>query len=164
MIASRVLLALGLAAGLFGSLVVLGQEEEKSKKEHTILTSADLKWKEGPDALPSGAKAVVLEGSPKTEDLFHLRLRFPAGYKIPPHWHPGTERVTVISGSAKLGLGDRFDESKMKPLQAGSFFSLPPRTAHFVTVTEDTVIQLSTIGPWDVKYVDPADDPRLKAK
>lgn len=164
MIASRGLMALGLAAGLFGALVVLGQEEEKSKKEHTILTPADLKWGEGPDALPPGAKAVALEGSLKKEELFHLRLKFPAGYKIPPHWHPGTERVTVLSGSVRLGLGDRFDESRMKPLQAGSFISLPPRTAHFVTVTEDTVIQLSTIGPWSVTYVDPADDPRLKAK
>lgn len=164
MIAWKGLMAFALAAGLLGPLVGVGQEEEKAKKEHTILTPADLKWGEGPDALPPGARAVVMEGDPKKPDLFHMRLKVPAGYRVAPHRHSDMERVTVISGSVKLGLGEQFDDSKMKTLPAGSFFSLPPKTAHFVTTSEETVIQISTTGPWALTYVNPADDPRLKAK
>jgi quercetin dioxygenase-like cupin family protein len=164
MIARKRLMAFALAAGLLGTLAGIGQEEEKAKKEHSILAPADLKWGEGPDALPPGIKAVVVEGDPKKADLFHMRLKAPAGYRVMPHRHPNTERVTVISGSLKLGLGEQYDESKTKMLPAGSFFSLPPETAHFVTVSEETVIQISTIGPWSLTYVNPSDDPRLKAK
>jgi hypothetical protein len=164
MIARKGLMAIALAAGLLGSVVGIGQEEEKAKKEHTIQTPADLKWGEGPEALPPGARLVVMEGNPKKAEVFHMRLKVPAGYRIAPHRHLDMERVTVISGSVQLGLGEQFDESKMKTLPVGSFFSLPPKTAHFVTTSEETVIQISTMGPWDLKYVNAADDPRLKAK
>jgi quercetin dioxygenase-like cupin family protein len=156
--------ALGLVAGLIVALAGTRQEEAKSKREHTILTPGDLKWGEGPEALPAGAMSVPLDGDPKKEEVFHLRIKFPAGYKIPPHWHPVTERITIISGTGKLGLGEKFDETKMKTLTPGSFVSLPPKTAHYVVTEEETVVQLSTMGPWRITYVDPADDPRLKAK
>ena len=165
MVAGKVLTVLGLAAaGTLGAAVGLGQEEAQSKREHTILTPMDVKWAEGPPVLPQGAKSAMLEGDPKKAELFHLRLKFPAGYKIPPHWHPAFERVTVVSGEVRFGLGEQFDESKMKVLPAGSFISLPSRTPHFVMTTQETIIQLSTVGPWDLTYVNPADDPRAKSK
>jgi quercetin dioxygenase-like cupin family protein len=91
-----------------------------------------------------------------------MRLKFPAGYRIAPHWHPIDERVTVISGSARFGLGERFEESKARNLPAGSFIALPAKTPHFVHVTEETVVQLNTTGPWSLTYVNPDDDPRKK--
>ena len=51
------------------------------------------------------------------------------GYRIAPHWHPKRENVTVISGTFKVGMGDRFDESKMGDFPAGSFAYLDPEYA-----------------------------------
>ncbi len=70
------------------------------------------------------------------------------------------EVVTVISGTFKLGMGEAADESAATALPAGSFFALPPGMAHFVYIDEETVIQISTNGPWGLTYVNPKDDPR----
>jgi anti-sigma factor ChrR (cupin superfamily) len=35
-----------------------------------------------------------------------FRLKFPANYKVPPHWHPGIEHITVMSGTLNMGMGD----------------------------------------------------------
>ena len=156
----RVIPVLVLAAAL--GLPAVAQEGDKAKQEHTILTADDVKWGEGPPSLPPGAKAAVLDGDPKKEGYFAMRLKVPAGYKIPPHWHPGHERLTVISGAFHLGLGEKFDESKAKKLTPGSYFSLPPKTAHFAMTSEETVVQIASMGPWSLTYINPADDPRGK--
>lgn len=148
---------------LVGSVCVaagVAQDTAKAKPEHTILTPTDIKWGDGPPSLPAGAQAVVLDGDPKKEGIFHFRLKLPAGYRIPPHWHPADERVTVLSGTFNLGLGSKFDDASLRALPAGSFFSLPTKTHHFALVKEETVIQLSTIGPWGLTYVNAEDDPR----
>ena len=64
---------------------------------------ATAKWGEFP-VLP-GAKIAVLAGNPAQPGLFVYRLLFPANYKVPPHYHPITENVTVISGTVNLGMG-----------------------------------------------------------
>lgn len=142
--------------------LLAAQEGEKSKQEHTILTAEDVKWTDGPPSLPPGAKAAVLDGDPKKEGLFTMRLKVPGGYKVPPHWHAGYERLTVISGAFHLGLGEKFEEAKARKLPAGAYFSLPPKTPHFAFTSEETVVQISTIGPWTLTYVNPAEDPRTK--
>jgi quercetin dioxygenase-like cupin family protein len=96
--------------------------------------------------------------------LFALRLKLPKGYRIPPHTHPKPEVVTVISGTFRLGMGETADESKAKPLPAGSFFALSPGMAHFAAADDDTVIQLNSTGPWSLTYVNPKDDPRKKTQ
>lgn len=127
---------------------------------HTIFAPGDVKWIEAPKTLPAGAQAAVLFGNPTKKGLFALRLKVPSGYAIPPHTHPGYEVVTVISGAAKLGMGKTADRSATKALPAGSFFALPPGTAHFVYFDDETVVQINTNGPWSIKYVNPADDPQ----
>ena len=91
------------------------------------------------------------------------RLQAPAGYKVPPHTHPTTERVTVISGSFHLGMGEKFDETAGPELSPGSFAVLPAGMAHFAWSTGESVVQIQSEGPFQIKYVNPADDPR-KAK
>ena len=93
-----------------------------------------------------------------------LRLKFPAGYRVAPHTHPVDEIVTVISGTFHKGMGETADPSKAQPLPAGSFFALPPGTAHYVFTKEETVIQISTNGPWGLTYINPKDDPRQKSQ
>ena len=135
---------------------------EREKPEHIVLTSADIIWGPGPGSLPPGSKAVVLEGNPKEGGFFALRLKLPANYKIPPHFHPVKERVAVISGKVLLGFGDTFKKSGMREMDAGSYVSLTPNSSHYVLALEETVLQLASVGPWKLTYVNPADDPRSK--
>jgi mannose-6-phosphate isomerase-like protein (cupin superfamily) len=129
---------------------------------HTTVIPADLKWGDGPASLPPGTKAAVLEGDPAKAGLFTLRLMLPANYKIPAHWHPADEHVTVLSGAFIMGLGDKLDEKQSKPLSAGGFAHIPPKTNHYAFTKVETVIQLHGMGPWAINYVNPADDPRKK--
>ena len=91
-----------------------------------------------------------------------MRLKMPDGYRVPPHWHAKQERVTVLSGVLNLGSGDTFEANKTKALQPGTYSSMPPKMTHFAWMTGETVLQLSSMGPWSVTYVDPKDDPRNK--
>src|SRR5262245_28134704 len=131
---------------------------------HTIVPAQEIKWGPAPAMLPPGAEAAVLFGDPSKEGLFVLRLKFPAGYRVPPHTHPVDEVITVISGTFNMGMGETADQSKAQPLPAGSFFALPPGTAHFVSTNEQTIVQISTNGPWGLTYINPADDPRQKSQ
>ena len=140
--------------GLAGLASVASAEDA-----HTIIASNDIKW--GPaKVLPAGAESAVLVGDPSKEGLFVLRIKFPAGYELPPHFHTTQEIVTVISGTSNLGMGEAADKSAATVLPAGSLFTVPPGMAHFAFFYEETVIQISTNGPWAVTYVNPKDDPR----
>ena len=130
-------------------------------QEHQMIRPADLKWVDVP-SLPPGAKLAVIEGKMSEAQAFTVRLSFPANYKIPAHWHPAVERVTVISGTFNMGTGDKLDETKTMLLTAGSIAIMQPKTNHFAWTKEETVVQLHGTGPWGVTYVNEADDPRKK--
>ena len=123
-----------------------------------------IEWKAGPAALPPGAKMAVLEGDPTKEGPFVVRFQFPDGYHVAPHTHPKTERVTVISGVLHLATGEALDRNSAKGLPAGSFGFWPAGMKHTAWSEGDTVIQLHGIGPWQINYVNPADDPRNAKK
>jgi hypothetical protein len=89
-----------------------------------------------------------------------MRAKFPGGYKIPPHWHPVDEHVTVLEGTLHMGMGDKFDATGGKAMRAGSFGHIQKDLRHFAWTTGDTVIQLHGTGPWGINYVNPKDDPR----
>jgi quercetin dioxygenase-like cupin family protein len=102
----------------------------------------------------------VLYGDPGAEGPFALRLKLPADYHIPPHTHPRPEVVTVISGTFRIGMGETANEEEVQDLAAGGFFAFAPDTAHYAYTDEETVIQLNSVGPWALEYVNPEDDPR----
>lgn len=133
---------------------------QAAQHAHTIVDPGQVVWGPAPPSLPPGAQAAVLHGNPAQPGLFVLRLKLPAGYRIPPHTHPGTEAVTVISGAFNVGMGPSGDPALARRLPAGSFFAFDPGMAHYAHVTEETVVQISTNGPWGITYVNPADDPR----
>lgn len=125
-----------------------------------LFTPDSLKWQAGPKSLPAGATVAVLEGDITKEGPFVIRLRMPDGYKIPPHTHPKVERLTVISGTFSIVMGDDLDPTKATRLPAGSFGYWAAGMKHVVWTEGDTVVQLHGIGPWSINYVNPADDPR----
>jgi len=129
--------------------------------EHVIrLTPAELTWTAGPPMLPPGASMAVIDGSFSRPGPFTVRLRFPANYRIPPHWHPVKVTVTVLSGTFNVGFGDELDTEKGKMLPAGSIFEMPARIHHFGWTTEDTIIQEHGIGPLSVHYLNRGHDGR----
>jgi quercetin dioxygenase-like cupin family protein len=146
----------------FFGLLILFSALWISAADHGIFAPDAIQWQNGPPSLPAGAKFAVMEGDPTKEGLFTMRLSVPDGYKIPPHSHPAVEHVTVMSGTFQIGMGDQFDESKLNPMTAGTFGFLAPKMNHFAMAKGDTVIQLHGVGPWQINYVNPADDPRKK--
>jgi anti-sigma factor ChrR (cupin superfamily) len=114
---------------------------------HTIVTPGDLRWIDVP-SLPYGANLVLVEGPLNEAVSFTFRLRFPADYKLPAHWHAAIEHVTVISGAFNMGIGAKLDTGKTKPLLAGSIAIMQPKTNHFAWIKEETIVQVHGIGPW----------------
>ena len=134
--------------------------QDEGPAEHLIYTPDDIEWQPGPGSFQAGAEFAVLEGDPSQPGVFTMQIRMPDGFVIAPHWHPGVERVTVLSGAFHLGHGNALDREAVQRLPAGSHFSLPPQMRHYAIVEGETVIQLSSIGPWEITYVNPEDDPR----
>ena len=129
--------------------------------DHVTVEPKDLKWEDVP-ALPPGAKVAVIEGPMDQATPFTIRLKFPPHYKVPAHWHPAIEHVTVLSGTLNMGIGDKLDATKTQALSAGSVVIIQPKTNHFGWTKTATVVQVHGVGPWGVTYVDPANDPRKK--
>jgi quercetin dioxygenase-like cupin family protein len=102
----------------------------------------------------------VLAGDPSKEGPYVFRLKAPAGYKVPPHTHPQDENATVISGTFKLGMGATMEEKNTQTLKAGGFFNMPKGMQHSAMFAEETIVQFHGIGPQNIIYVNPADDPR----
>lgn len=123
---------------------------------------SDIKWIQGPPSLPKGVMMAVLEGNPAKEGLFVFRVKLPDGYRVPPHTHPKIERVTVISGTFNIGMGDIFDEKATKAMPAGTYGYWPAGMKHFVWAKGETVLQFHGMGPWSIQFVNPNDDPRKK--
>lgn len=153
-----------IAAGAIGLAAVMALSAPTSAHDgeihHKVVPVEEIEFKPGPATLPAGAQFAVLHGNPAEPGPFVMRLKFPAGYKIPPHTHPEEEHVTVISGGFGMGAGEVHDTSKAPILSPGSFVQLPVGMAHFAWTEEETVVQINAIGPFGITYVNPADDPR----
>jgi quercetin dioxygenase-like cupin family protein len=124
------------------------------------MNNADLKWGPAPPGLPAGAELAVLSGDPTKEGMFTMRLKFPAGFTVPPHHHPADELVTVIEGSMDLGMGDTLDKTKMKALNTGGFALMAKGMNHYATSPGGGIIQVTSQGPFQIIYANKADDPR----
>ena len=112
----------------------------------------------------SGIQTVVLKGAPDRAGVYTIMLRVPAHTQIQAHSHRDDRVATVISGTWHIGYGDRFDESKLKALPPGSFYTEPPGETHFAeTGDEAVVVQITGYGPSSTDYVDRGNDPRNAA-
>lgn len=154
------------ALTVLGVVALLGASRSQQLPSHgdsgdiMIYPVEELKWREGPPSLPKGAMIALLEGNPSKTEPFVFRVKLPDGYRIPPHTHPMMERITVISGTLHIGMGDRFDEKLTKAMPAGAYGHWPAGMKHFAYVKGETVLQFHGTGPWTIQYVNPADDPR----
>jgi quercetin dioxygenase-like cupin family protein len=136
----------------------------QTRATHVVVTPDKLTWAPGPPGLPAGAQLAVLEGDPSKAGHFAIRAKLPDGFKIPPHWHPTDERLVVLQGILGVGMGEKFDPSSGHELPVGSYALMPTGVRHFAWAKGETVIQVSGMGPFEITYVNPADDPRKALK
>jgi hypothetical protein len=130
---------------------------------HAVLTAAEVKWGPASPALPPGASGALISGDPAKEGQpFVLRVKFPDGYQIAPHWHPTDEHVTVLQGTFLIGMGEKFDKAALKSLGVGGYAHTVAKMPHFAAAKGETIVQVHGIGPFTLTYVNPDDDPRKK--
>ena len=154
------IMVVGLLCGA-GLLFTIGAQTNSSEKH--IFTPDTIPYGPAPAFVPPGAQLAVLEGNPgSSSGDYTVRLKMPDGYRIAPHWHPQRENVTVISGTFKVGMGDRFDESKMGTFPAGSFAYLDPEMHHYAMASGQVVVQVHGTAPLQFNYVNTNDDPSRK--
>ncbi len=120
---------------------------------HPILPDSGLNWKDSKH-VPPGAQVAILSGDPTKKGEFIARIKLPANYTIPPHSHPVNEYDTVLSGTLYLGTGYKLDTNKGTALPAGSYVEIPSKAVHYTWTKEETILQISGIGPWGTQYVD----------
>lgn len=156
------------AVSLFAAAGSTLADEEKAAAgktpPHAMFTPGDIQWVDASPSLPPGAKMALLEGDPSKPGYFAMRLKAPSGYKIMPHWHPNVERLTVISGTLHMGIGDKFSEEGAHAMPAGSYGTMQAKVNHYAWTEGETELQITTLGPWKLVYVNPADDPSKMAK
>ena len=122
--------------------------------------ATDLMWNDL--GLIPGVTIALLNGNPSQPGHYVVRLKFPPNTRMPAHWHPQVEYATILSGTLMLGMGEKEDPAALQPYTAGSFLVVPPRMAHYGKSEDEVTIELSGPGPYEVVFVNPADDPRKK--
>ena len=149
-------------------LQVQGNAQESSHADmngmgkHIILNETDVQWGDAPPSLPKGAKLTVLQGDPSKDGPFVIRAIFPINYKIPAHWHPTTENITVLKGSLYMGAGEKLDEANATLIKTGGYASTPAKSPHYAFTKEGCIVQIHAMGPFVINYINPADDPSKK--
>jgi hypothetical protein len=155
------MIAIALTFSLDNIPATWAADTHNKASNHVMVEPNELKWADVP-TLPPGAKVAVIEGPSNEAVPFMMRLKFPANYKVPAHWHPAIEHLTVLSGTFNMGIGDKLDMTKTKALPPGGVMIIQPKIPHFAWTKEEVMVQVHGVGPWGVIYVDPADDPRNK--
>ena len=155
-----ILLSGALCAVLFCSAAIAAEAAKKPapKAEPVFINAAEVKYGEAPPSLPKGGMIAVLHGDPSKKAAFAMRLKMPDGYQIAPHWHSMDENLTVLSGTLVLHMGDKMD-SPAHSLDAGAYHFLPGKMHHAAEAKGETVLELHGMGPFDIHYLNPADDP-----
>src|SRR5262245_17402824 len=94
------------------------------KEEITALAPQDIRWFT-PSYYKDGRQRAHLRGDSAKGGEWIDRVRIPSNSRVLPHTHPHDEIVTVIEGTWYLGVGERFDETKLTAYPAGSFIVIP---------------------------------------
>ncbi|HXN40706.1 MAG TPA: cupin domain-containing protein [Myxococcaceae bacterium] len=148
---------------LIAVAMLVAAAPKATKPEAVTITAENIKYGPVPPVLPAGAQLAVLHGDPGKKPAFAVRLKMPDGYNIPPHWHTNAEELTVLSGTFLISMGDKFDAATAHSLTAGAYHFLPAKMHHAAAVKGETVLELHGMGPFDIHYLNPADDPSKTA-
>jgi quercetin dioxygenase-like cupin family protein len=132
------------------------EEKKESAGPHNIVRAKDLKW----TPIMKGCDLAPVSGNPDAEGTpFVIHIRCSDGSIIPAHWHPTDEHLTVLKGTFLVGMGDKFDKTKLQPMNVGDFITTPHDMRHFAMVKGENIVQIHGLGPFKVNWVNPAEVP-----
>src|ERR1700730_15287815 len=146
--------ALAVAAGVLaiGCPRFLAQDQNASET-HAIVNATELKW----TPIIAGWEVTVVSGNADRKgEPVTVRFLGQEGAKVPPHWHPTDENVTVLKGAFLVGMGEKYDEPQLKAMTVGSFMTMPKEMRHFARAKGETIIQAHGVGPFKVNWVNPS--------
>jgi len=153
-----------LLLALAGSALAADPAKPDTKPmQHAVTHAADTAWGPAPPSLPAGVQAAVLVGDPGKPGVFTIRLKMPPGYRVPRHWHPTDEAVTLIEGDLTLSMGEA-GMAHDGVLAPGDFVNLPAQMHHEASSKGGAVVQVQAVGPFEINYIDPKEDPRNAGK
>ena len=149
-----------MCAGVFGLAAlatgIYSQEKKEAGDAHKIDHYGDLKW----TPIMKGCELAAVSGDPSAEGApFVLRIRCADGTKIPAHWHPTDENLTVLKGTFLVATGEAFDETKLQTMNVGNFILMPKEMRHFAMNKGETIVQIHGAGPFKVNWVNPSEVP-----
>jgi quercetin dioxygenase-like cupin family protein len=147
---------------LIVAAMLLAQALAVAADTPSVASATEVKWGAPPPVFPPGAKFAVIAGDPATTGLVTVRFEMPAGYTIPPHFHPTDEHVTVLKGSFSIGMGDFIDKTHALTLSEGGYGVAIANMHHYAYTNTGATIQVHMQGPFAITYVSPADDPSKK--
>jgi quercetin dioxygenase-like cupin family protein len=147
---------------LIVAALLLAQSLAAAAETPIVPSAKAVKWGAPPPVLPPGAKFALIAGDPAATGMVTVRLEMPAGYTIPPHFHPTDEHITVLKGSLSLGMGDLIDKTHAITLSTGGYGVAMANMHHYAYTTTGATIQVHMQGPFAITYVNPADDPSKK--
>jgi quercetin dioxygenase-like cupin family protein len=130
------------------------QEKNASDSAHKIVRSGDLKW----TPIIKGCDAASVAGDFNADGTpFVLRIRCADGAKIPAHWHPVDENITVMKGTFLVGMGETFEASRLQPMNVGNFLTMAKDMRHFGLCKGETIVQVHGMGPFKINWVNPSE-------
>ncbi len=98
--------------------------------------------------LSDGLQVARIAGDLTKPGMYTVRVKFPAGLKIQPHFHSDERIVIVLEGTVYFAYGELFDEASMNALPTGSVWTEPAKQPHFAWAKDgETVIQVIGNGP-----------------
>jgi quercetin dioxygenase-like cupin family protein len=102
-----------------------------------------------PDPAHAGYETATVVGDPAAAGVYAVHTRLPANIRIEPHFHAEKWRIaTVLSGTLYYGVGDTFDERRLKALPPGSVLVEPHDAPHFaMTRGEPVLLHIAGEGP-----------------
>ena len=129
-------------------LISCGEKKQAASLEVKPQTSAPMLIPESSDTLlSSGRRNIFLVSRRGLPGLFVERSYFPPGYRSNPHIHPGNLNITVITGSFNLAYSNADSATVSHVYGPGSFVIIPANQSHFEWFTENTVMDITGIGP-----------------
>jgi hypothetical protein len=141
-------------ASLVTTSLAAQAKNESTNPGHKIAHSGDLNWK----PIMKGCELATIAGDARAEGVpFVLRIRCADGTKIPAHWHPTDENLTVLEGIFLVGMGGTFDETKLSPMNVGDFTMMPKEMRHFAICKGETSVQIHGLGPFKINWLNPAE-------
>ena len=72
-----------------------------------------------------------------------------------PHTHTTDENIVVVQGTWAVGMGDRFKQQALEPMEIGDYGFAPKGMAHFAFSKTETTIQVHGIGPFATMWAIP---------